>query len=419
MDIFSGVLMVSVIAGLLALFNLRGVLMLFVPSGSNFRQKNNFRTLYWILVFGWVVFLWLWLLGIRVVPMPQEVLYRKHFVVVGAVVLMVLPILVFAIFLLTRDLLVLGTRCLAWLQLGPGLWGKRFKGLLLAGALFALLAFSWIAYGMVYGRYHFKVETVNLWFDDLPPAFEGYRVVHFSDTHLGSFPRKAPVERGIGLINDLSPHLVVFTGDLINNNVQEATAFIPLFSTIEAPDGVFSVLGNHDLGDYRAWSTIDAQIPDRDELDLLHRRMGFHLLRNASHALVRRSDTIYLLGVDHWGRPPFAQYGDLQESLSLVNEDVFKILLSHDPSHWREEVVSDTRVQLTLSGHTHAMQLGLITSWFRWSPSSWLYPEWSGLYAEGDQKLYVNQGFGFVTFPGRMGVRPEITLFVLNKTEAL
>jgi uncharacterized protein len=284
-----------------------------------------------------------------------------------------------------------------------------------AGGLLSVLMFFWVLYGVVYGRFNFQVEEVEIHFEALPEAFDGYRIAHFSDTHLGSFARTRPVIRGLKKISALQADMVVFSGDMVNNEAVEAAPYINHFRDIHSVDGKFTVLGNHDMGDYRRWYTIEERDANLQLLEELKADMDFELLRNEHVFITRGNDSIMLLGVDNWGLPPFAQYGDLQQALGRYHDFPFQVLISHDPSHWRAEVIPATRVDLMLAGHTHGMQMGIRTPWFAWSPSAIKYPEWNGTYREGQQVLYVNRGFGYLGFPGRIGMPPEITLITLRK----
>jgi hypothetical protein len=282
----------------------------------------------------------------------------------------------------------------------------------LAIAVIPLLAFL---YGMTFGRFNYEIEKVRLVFPELPAAFEGLRIIHISDLHLGSiYNQKERLEKAIGLINDQKPDLILFTGDLVNNFSEEALGWEEILGQLKAKHGKYSILGNHDYGDYWEWASAGEKKANLTLLYDIQKKMGFRLLLNESVHLSQGNDTIALVGVENWGRPPFKQYGDLNRALASVNGTPFKILLSHDPTHWDAEVVQRTAIPLTLSGHTHAMQIGIKINGFSWSPSKYIYEHWNGLYREGDQYLYVNRGLGFIGFPGRVGMRPEITLIELG-----
>lgn len=275
-----------------------------------------------------------------------------------------------------------------------------------------------LTYGTMRGAYAYTLHRVTLTFPDLPPSFDGFTLVQLSDMHLGSFGSRKDVQRGIEMALDTAPDCVVFTGDLVNNRSDEALPWLPMLQQIRAPKGVFSILGNHDYGDYYQWDNHQAKI---DNMSLMHRIQadaGWTLMRNEHRYLELNNERIALIGVDNWGsRGRFPQYGDLAAASHGVPNDTFQILLSHDPSHFEDIVRSDfPSINLTLSGHTHGMQAGIeIPGVVKWSPSSWVYPHWAGLYQFGKQYLYVNRGFGFLGYPGRLGIWPEITHITLKK----
>ena len=246
---------------------------------------------------------------------------------------------------------------------------------------------------------------------DIPQAFDGYRIVQLSDMHIGSWGTDTkPMQRAVSLINSLQPDLIVFTGDLVNNLASELDAFIPVLSTLQAKQGVYSVLGNHDYSTYIKWEHPSQQEAELDSLKAKQAQMGWQLLNNRHVKLYINKDSIALIGVENSGRPPFPDHARLQEA-SQGTEGMFKILLSHDPSHWRREILPDTDIHLMLSGHTHDMQTRILG----FSPSMFIYPEHSGLYEEDGQKLYVNVGLGHLLYPMRLGAWPEITVLTLRK----
>jgi hypothetical protein len=256
-------------------------------------------------------------------------------------------------------------------------------------------------------------------FDDLPSAFKGLKIVQISDIHTGSFDNHDAVAQGIKKVMDESPDIIFFTGDLVNNHAAEVDArYREIFSTLKAPMGVYSILGNHDYGDYIQWSSEQAKKDNINHLKQIHAAMGWRLLLNEHIELQRGTDKIALLGIENWGaKGGFAKYGDMRKAYTGLPEKniPFKILLSHDPSHWHAQVVPEYgEVNLTLSGHTHGMQFGVEIPGFKWSPVQYMYKEWAGLYQQGKQYLYVNRGFGFLGYPGRLGILPEITVIELT-----
>jgi len=292
---------------------------------------------------------------------------------------------------------------------------RRFLSTLAMGI--AALPFSALLYGMVKGKYNFKVLKYNLEFDDLPSSFDGYQITQISDVHSGSFDNREKIEYAIDLINRQKSDLLLFTGDMVNNMAEEMLPWKGLFSTLNAKDGKFSVLGNHDYGDYVEWETEEAKSKNLTDLKNLQKEMGFDILLNDSRYLQKGEDKIALIGVENWGRGGFKKAGDLKKAASKINKDDFKILMSHDPSHWEVQVLKDDyHYHLTLSGHTHGMQFGIeIPGWIKWSPAKWRYKYWAGVYEELGQTINVNRGFGFLGYPGRVGIWPEITVITLKK----
>lgn len=279
----------------------------------------------------------------------------------------------------------------------------------------ALLAGSML-YGVARGKYAFRVISERVDFPDLPEAFDGLRIVHISDMHLGSFNEAFDdVQPGFDLINSLDPDYVFFTGDMVNNFAQEAEPWVERLAGIRARYGKFSILGNHDYGDYAMGRQPELKKKSQERLFEIHREAGFRLLRNENVLLEKDGQSIRLMGSENWG-VGFHQHGDLAKTMEGVSTDEFKILLSHDPTHWSEQVVGQTNISLTLSGHTHGAQMGVELPQFgiKLSPVSVRYKRWGGLYTEGNQHIYINRGFGFLAFPGRVGMAPEITLIELG-----
>lgn len=292
---------------------------------------------------------------------------------------------------------------------------RRFLSMLALGL--AVVPFGALLYGMYKGKYNFKVLKYNLEFDDLPDAFDGYRITQISDIHSGSFDNRNMIEYGVSLINEQKSDAILFTGDMVNNKMEEMKPWADLFASLEAKDGKFSVLGNHDYGDYIPWETEELKKQNLQDLKDLQKEMGFDLLLNEHRYLTKGPDRIALIGVENWGKGGFKKAGDLQKAVSKIDNSDFKILMSHDPSHWELEVVPDKKhFHLTLSGHTHGMQFGIeIPGWIKWSPVKWRYKHWAGIYKEKEQFINVNRGFGFLGYPGRVGIWPEITVITLKK----
>ena len=286
---------------------------------------------------------------------------------------------------------------LSWLGIGVG------------GGLFGTLLYG---FG---NKYRYRTEQLKLKFHNLPNAFKGLKIVHISDIHSGSLEDHASVKKGIKKILDLQPDIIFFTGDLVNNSAAEMEGKIELFSEIKAPLGVYSILGNHDYGDYVQWPNVSAKKENLEKLKQTHAKLGWRLLLNENISIEKDGEAFGLIGVENWGaRANFSKYGDLKKAYEGAEKHDFKILLSHDPSHWEAQVCKDfSDIDLMLSGHTHGMQFGVEIPGFRWSPVQYVYKQWGGLYKNDRQHLYVNRGFGFLGYPGRVGILPEITLIEL------
>ena len=285
------------------------------------------------------------------------------------------------------------------------------------GAGFAGVAFSGLLYGVVQGKYDYRVENIKVKLNNLPDAFKGLRIVQISDAHLGSFVgQPKQVLAALQAINDLKPDLILFTGDLVNSSSSEAESWIDAFANLEAPLGKFSIMGNHDYAEYGEFAPGESE-KDVQRLHEIHSEMGFHLMLDEHIKIERDGSQIVLAGVENWSKRSFGQKGDLDKALKgSDSENLTTILMTHDPTHF-EECVMDGKapVDLTLSGHTHGMQVGIKIDFLgiNYSPAKLLYKRWGGLYTEGRQLLYVNRGFGVLAFRGRIGMPPEITLLEL------
>ena len=283
----------------------------------------------------------------------------------------------------------------------------------------AAIPFASLLYGMIQGKYNYKVLKYVLEFEDLPGEFDGFALTQISDIHSGSFDNRNKVEYAINLINEQKSDVILFTGDLVNNIADEMNDWKQLFSTLKAPHGVFSVLGNHDYGDYVKWESDSEKAGNLQNLKKLQKDMGWNLLLNENRYLKKNGQKIALIGVENWGENGFKQAGDLDKACQGISHDDFKILMSHDPSHWQSKVKKDPRhFHLTLSGHTHGMQFGIeIPEILKWSPIKYRYKNWAGIYEEFGRFINVNRGFGFLGYPGRVGIWPEITVIQLKKKQ--
>lgn len=285
------------------------------------------------------------------------------------------------------------------------------------GLFSGFLPFFIIVYAIFKAVYHFKIHHHKIRFNNLPESFEGLKIVQISDLHIGGFNYRFKIlERAVKLINELEPDLILFTGDLVNNYAWELIGWENVLNKLVAKKGKYAVLGNHDYGDYSQWDSDKEKEDNFNKIKQFYKKINFQLLLNQSDIIEVNHEKIAIIGVENWGTPPFKKYGDLETSLKYATHIPFKILLSHDPTHWNEEVVGKTDIALTLSGHTHGMQLGFNYKDLKWSPIKYKYQHWAGLYQQNKQYLYVNRGLGWLGFPGRIGMRPEISSFEVVKS---
>lgn len=282
----------------------------------------------------------------------------------------------------------------------------------------AALPFGAIFYGAWRGKYNYQVREYELSFKDLPPAFDGYKITQLSDIHVGSFDDKDEVAYAIELANKQHSDVILFTGDLVNNESRELYGWEDIFGSLRAKDGVYSVLGNHDYGDYVQWPSDAAKRANLQELAAIQKNMGWRLLMDEHELITRGNDALAIVGVQNWGGGRFPKYGNLQKAVAGLQPEQFKVLLSHDPTHWDLQVKeSPDNFHLTLSGHTHGMQFGIeIPGFIKLSPAWFAYKKWAGIYKEYDRFLNVNRGFGFLGYKGRAGIWPEISVITLKRS---
>lgn len=294
---------------------------------------------------------------------------------------------------------------------------SRNRFLVKLGLVAAAVPFFTLIYGMLGNAYRFKVRNRKLNFPNLPDSFSGMRLLQISDFHVGSFSSVEKMKHAVDLILEQKADLIVFTGDLVNDVSEEVDPFKNELKRIQAPMGVYSILGNHDYGDYVSWPSASAKTANLDRLKNLQKEFSWNLLLNENIVIEKEGSKINLIGVENWGAAHnFARYGDMQKATSGAKKDLFTILLSHDPSHWDAEVRKlFPWISFTLSGHTHGMQFGIEIPGFRWSPVKYFYKQWADLYREEGQTLYVNRGIGFIGYPGRVGILPEIAVFELGR----
>lgn len=293
---------------------------------------------------------------------------------------------------------------------------SRLKFFSYLSLTFAVIPFVSLVYGIFKGAYKYKIHRSTIKSPKLPAAFDDLKIVHISDIHVGSFTDTSALERAFKIISDEKPDIIFFTGDLVNNKYTEAEGFIETFQKLKAPLGVYSIFGNHDYGDYILWDSVEEKKEALKKLKEVHKESGWRLLWDEFVEIEKAGEKIAVLGVQNWGARGFAKYGDLEKAYKGSDKHEFKILLSHDPSHWDHEVSKKYKdIDLTLSGHTHGFQFGIEIPGVKWSPSKYIYPHWAGLYQSGKQYLYVNRGLGFLGYPGRVGIWPEITVLNLKR----
>jgi predicted MPP superfamily phosphohydrolase len=376
----------------------------------NITTNNYIRIGYWVFTLLAYAIILYWILTFNRASRDHQQIQ----LMVSAMMIFVLPKLLSVIFLLIGDFTRFVEFGFKYFTAKENYFPERRKFIsttaLAAAGIFSALAID----GIIFGKYRHTVRKVKLRFKNLPESFKGYKIVQISDVHSGSFFNPQKLQKAIDLINEQDADVVLFTGDMVNNYADEFKPFIPLFKSIKAKDGKFSILGNHDYGDYGAWNSREEKAQNIPTLKNYQAEAGFKMLRNENIALEKNGEKIYLLGVENWGIKPFPQYGDLDKALKGVPEDAIKVLMSHDPTHFDEVVKKHkTNVHLTLSGHTHGMQFGLDLKNIKWSPVKFKYKKWADLYESEGKYLYVNRGFGVIAYPGRVGINPEITVIEL------
>ena len=379
--------------------------------------KKIVYTVYWLLPI-------LPLIGIAIYPQVEDFLWGRfirYFIFVSFSINF-FPKLLVSIVLLFGDsfsLMRWTVRLLANKRTHKKLAGKPISrseflnkaALISAGAPLALMGF-----GIVKGAHDYRIRRKEVFLKNLPRAFEGIKVAQISDIHTGSFFNKLAVKGGVDMLMAEKPEMIFFTGDLVNNTTAEVRDYVPVFEKIKAPLGVFSVTGNHDYGDYSQWPDEKSKARNFKDLITAHNEMGFDLLMNENRKISVDGESIAVLGNENWGAGRFAKYGDLDKAYAGSEELPVKILLSHDPSHWDAQVRPRYKdIDLMLAGHTHGFQFGVEWGDFKWSPAQYIYKQWAGLYEEGGQQMYVNRGFGFLAYPGRIGIPPEITILELKR----
>ena len=385
----------------------------------SFRTKRTLNTIFWIIPI--IIILGILFLSLfREVSDPAYAMVYVHSFS-GFFLSVYIPKLVFILFNIIDDiwhsakhatLKIKNSRTVK----SDGKKISRNQFITRAGIVTAGIPFLSLIYGIAWGRFNFIIRKSNIEFKNLPKSFHGFKIAQLSDFHLGSFlnyPEK--VKEIVQLINDQKADIILFTGDFVNNVSEEIDMFIQILSKLNATHGVYSILGNHDYGEYVPWNSQVEKDANLKRLIELQKQIGFHVLLNGNESIEIEDEFITLIGVENWGLPPFPQYGDLNKALENVDIDSFKILMSHDPTHWDAQVVGKTNIDLTLSGHTHGAQFGVEIPGWRWSPVDLRYKQWGGIYKNGKQALNVNTGIGFIGFPGRIGMPPEVGLITLRR----
>ncbi len=389
---------------LMDLYAIRGLQNLIPPSISGSRP---FLLVYW----GFTVLMLILLIraGSLFQQMRDPARFFGVMLIMGIFLMFYLPKLIFNSTQLISDL-VLGIGRL--LHKDAGSYRSWF---LIPGAILGLLLFISFGWGMIRGQTHVKVFTKSIELPELPKSFDGLKIVQLSDIHLAGFYHNPDhIRKVVKMVNQLEPDLFLFTGDLVHNFSEEVDPFVQILNGLNAPLGKFAILGNHDYGHYYQWESVAEEEANLERVKTQFRASGFDLLLNEHRTISLNGDSLQLLGVENWGKPPFPQLGNLSEALAGTDPKLVRILMSHDPSHWDLQVREKEEIALTLSGHTHGMQFGIEIGDFKWSPSKWTYKHWAGLYKENGQYLYVNRGLGYTGFPGRIGIMPEITLLTLR-----
>jgi predicted MPP superfamily phosphohydrolase len=389
-----------------------------IPSLNNPAFIHIIKFSYWAILPLFIVsFLFIWK---KYYSSQKPAFSGITFKIVGLFILIYIPKILFGLTLIFQQIIIWGYRLLLLvintLSHNRDLFLKEnaFDFISLTGICLSGIAFMVILYGITLGRFRFRFRRVSLSFETLPETFNGFKVIQVSDLHAGSvYGNKNRYKKVVRHINDENPDLIFFTGDIVNEFSGELDGWENIIGQLKAGYGKFSVLGNHDYGDYYPWKSPEDKETNTFRIIDFETRMGFRVLMNESSAISLNGHEIKILGVENWGLSMFKQYGKLEKAIEGIEPSAFKILLSHDPSHWDAEVAGKTNINLTLSGHTHGFQFGIRTKRFKWSPVKRFYPRWEGLHRIGNQYMYVNTGLGYIGFPGRIGISPEITVLSL------
>lgn len=377
--------------------------------------KAGFRLVFWVPTILSVAALLWWALGNPYAISPN----LRNWMITGVVTVYFSK--VFAVVILFADDIQRGVRYVASIfgkEKTAGLPGEvipRSEFLSKTALVAASIPFGAFTYGIISGAHDYRVKRLTINLPNLPKSFDGIQIAQISDIHSGSFFNKTAVKGGVELLLKEKPDVIFFTGDLVNNKSAEVKDYIDIFGKVKAPMGVFSVTGNHDYGDYYQWQSANAKAQNFQDLIAAHKELGFDLLINQHRWLEQGGDKIAIIGNENWGAGRFSKYGKLDQAYAGTGDAAVKLLLSHDPSHWDAQVRPEYGdIDVMFAGHTHGFQFGVEIGGFKWSPSQYIYKQWAGLYQQGKQYLYVNRGFGFIGYPGRVGIPPEITVITLK-----
>jgi len=381
---------------------------------GDFSYRRIVFTLYWCLTAFTIISLLIFrLIGFKSVP------HGMGSYIGAIVVINLFSKLVIVLFMFGEDI----TRGIRWIiaklsspapDASKGITRSQFLGRV--AIISAAIPFGTFIYGMIANAYNYQYRKVTVKFPNLPEAFNGFRIIQLSDIHSGSFTRTEPLIQAVDHINKMDADIILFTGDLVNNISDEMADYMHIFDKLRAKRGVLSTTGNHDYGDYNHWDSVEEKKANFKKFIDIHKALGWDLLMNENRILEKDGQQIAIIGIENWGKGHFSKYGKLDVAYKGTEQIPFKILMSHDPSHWDAETRPKYGdIDLTLAGHTHGAQFGIENKWIKWSPSKWVYKQWADLYQEGKQYLYVNRGFGFLGYPGRIGILPEITEITLVK----
>jgi uncharacterized protein len=375
-------------------------------------------TLYWAITLFCITGMFYYNLG------GKDVISREMRTIIFSVMFINFFSKIFGVFFLMIDDVGRAVRWV-WQQLSPsssvaakktGEGISRSEFLVKSSVIATVVPAITMGYGIFSGAYDYRVRKKTVYLSNLPASFDGLRIAQLSDIHSGSFFNKTAVEGGVDMLLAEKPDVVFFTGDLVNDRADEMKEYQPIFRKVKAPLGVYSTLGNHDYGDYTAWPSTKAKRKNLQDLVQIHKQMGWNILMNEHYLLEEGSDKVAVLGIENWGTGGFPKYGKLDQAYQGTEDAAVKLLLSHDPSHWDAQVRPQyPDIDLMFAGHTHGMQFGIEVGDFKWSPVQYRYKQWAGWYQQGQQHLYVNRGFGFLVFPGRIGILPEVTILELKK----